>query len=80
MASLAAVLASLNDAILVDIVEANEFPEISMRYGIRGVPTSVLDESLSVVGAQPPQQFLATIKEHVESQQNASANLCEDSA
>lgn len=80
MASLAAVLASLNDAILVDIVEANEFPEISMRYGIRGVPTSVLDQSLSVVGAQPPQQFLSTIKGHVESQQNASANLGEDSA
>ena len=78
MASLAAVFASLNEGLLVDIVESNEFPEISNLYGIRGVPTSIIDQSVSVVGAQPPQQFLATIKEHIESKRSESPIEGED--
>jgi glutaredoxin-like protein len=35
----------------VDVVEASEFPALTQRYGIRGVPTTVIDDSIIQVGA-----------------------------
>ncbi len=65
MASLATALAMQNDKVTVDIVESNEFPHLSQRYGIRGVPTTIIDDSLQVVGAVPARSFLDSLKEHL---------------
>ena len=35
----------------VDVVEASEFPALVQRYGVRAVPTTVIDEKLVLPGA-----------------------------
>jgi thioredoxin-related protein len=48
--------------ILAEGVEAMEFPELSERYGVSGVPqTTINDGAGTVVGAVPEQNLLAEI-------------------
>ena len=42
-------------------VEANEFPELSARFGVQGVPRTVVNERGAFVGALPEQQFIETV-------------------
>jgi glutaredoxin-like protein len=39
--------------VTADMVEATEFPELSQRYGVMGVPRTVINESHHVEGAVP---------------------------
>ena len=41
-------------------VEANEFPELSRRFGVSGVPRTVINRSGAFVGALPEAQFVET--------------------
>ncbi len=45
------------------MVEASEFPQLSIRYGIRGVPQTVINETEMIVGAIPEKQFLEKLLE-----------------
>ena len=42
-------------------VEANEFPELSTRFGVQGVPRIVVNEREAFVGALPEPQFVQAI-------------------
>jgi len=42
-------------------VEANEFPELSTRFGVQGVPRIVVNEQGAFVGALPEPQFVQAI-------------------
>ena len=42
-------------------VEANEFPELSARFGVQGVPRTVVNERGAFVGALPEPQFVQAI-------------------
>ncbi len=42
-------------------VEANEFPELSRRFGVQGVPRTVVNRSGAFVGAVPEAQFVAAV-------------------
>jgi thioredoxin-like negative regulator of GroEL len=42
-------------------VEANEFPELSQRFGVQGVPRTVVNRMGAFVGALPEEQFLNSI-------------------
>ena len=45
-----------------EMVEAMEFPELSSRHGVSGVPqTTINDGAGHLVGAVPEQQLLAEI-------------------
>lgn len=44
--------------VTADVVEAQEFPELAARYGVRGVPKVVANERIEFVGAQPEARFL----------------------
>lgn len=46
-------------------IEANEFPELSQRYGVRGVPQTVVNGSGIFVGALPESRFLDQVLAHV---------------
>jgi predicted DsbA family dithiol-disulfide isomerase len=49
--------------IQAEMVEATEFPELSVRHGVRGVPqTTINDGEAHVVGAVPEQNLLAEIQ------------------
>lgn len=61
VASLAHKLAIENDLIKADVIDASEFPHLALRYGIMGVPKTVINEKVEFVGALPEDLFL----EHV---------------
>lgn len=42
-----------NEHIKADMVEAQEFPELAQRYGVFGVPRTVINEETHVEGAVP---------------------------
>ena len=48
-----------------DVIEAMEFPDLSRRYGVRGVPKIVVNERVEFVGALPEKEYLAHIQRAV---------------
>lgn len=46
-------LALANEHVRADMVEAQEFPELAQRYGVFGVPRTVINEETHVEGAVP---------------------------
>lgn len=55
-----------SEHITADVIEAMEFPELSRRYGVRGVPKIIINETTEFTGALPEAQYLAHIREAVE--------------
>jgi hypothetical protein len=61
--SLANRMALASEHVRALTVEANEFPELSRRFGVSGVPRTVINRSGAFVGALPEAQFVeATLK------------------
>jgi len=56
-------LAMLNPNITADMVEATEFPHLSMRYNVRGVPRTMIGEKHSIEGALPEPHFVQRVME-----------------
>ena len=54
-------LAIASDKISADMVEAIEFPQLANKYGVQGVPRSVINEPTHVEGALPEPLFLAHV-------------------
>jgi len=55
--------AYLNNRIKSDMVEATEFPHLSNKYSVRGVPRTVINEGTFIEGAAPEQMVLDKVKE-----------------
>jgi thioredoxin-like negative regulator of GroEL len=56
--SLANRMALASDHVRAVGVEANEFPELSQRFGVRSVPLTVVNQAGSFVGALPESAFV----------------------
>ncbi|MBN2495275.1 MAG: thioredoxin family protein [Deltaproteobacteria bacterium] len=56
-------LALMGKSIRADMVEISEFPHLAVKYGVQGVPHTVIEEVHSVVGAMPPAELFERIKE-----------------
>lgn len=56
-------LALESDLIRADMVEAIEFPHLSMKYQVQGVPRTVINEKVHIEGAVPEPMFMARFKE-----------------
>jgi glutaredoxin-like protein len=54
-------LAMLNENITADMVEATEFPHLSMKYNVRGVPRTVIGEDHAIEGALPEPNFVQKV-------------------
>jgi predicted DsbA family dithiol-disulfide isomerase len=39
-------------------VEATEFPDLARRYQVSGVPKTVVNEEVEILGALPPDAFV----------------------
>lgn len=50
-----------NDLVKTDVIEASEFPQLAVKYGVMGVPKIVINDKIEFVGAVPESTFL----EHV---------------
>lgn len=55
--------AYLNNKIKSDMVEATEFPHLSQKYNVRGVPRTVINENNFIEGAAPEQMVYEKVKE-----------------
>lgn len=47
--------------VTADVIEAIEFPHMSQKYSVRGVPKTVVNETGEMEGAYPEPQFLAAV-------------------
>jgi glutaredoxin-like protein len=59
-------LAQESPHIRADVVEAIEFPHLANRYGVRGVPMVVIDDTTSFVGNRPESFFVEQIMKATE--------------
>jgi predicted DsbA family dithiol-disulfide isomerase len=59
--SLANRMAIASPLVKARTIEANEFPDLSRRFGVQGVPQTVVDEKGVFVGALPEAQFVASV-------------------
>ena len=48
--------------VTADVIEATEFPDLARRYGVRGVPKIVVNETTEFVGALPETEYLAYVR------------------
>ncbi len=53
-----------NPFVTADMVEATEFPELSMRYNVRGVPRTMIGDEYHIEGALPENAFIPKIVEY----------------
>jgi len=58
-------MAMASDLVTADMVEATEFPQLSMKYSVMGVPRTVINESTHIEGAVPEPMLLDKMKEAV---------------
>jgi glutaredoxin-like protein len=58
MVSLAHQFAMENENITADMIEISEFPQLSIKYNVSGVPKTVINESVEVLGMQPEEEFV----------------------
>lgn len=56
-------LAMESDLIQGDMVEAIEFPHLSMKYQVQGVPRTVINETVHIEGAMPEAMVMARLQE-----------------
>jgi predicted DsbA family dithiol-disulfide isomerase len=43
----------VNPLITTEVIQADEFPEVSRRYEVSGVPKAVINDRIQFVGAAP---------------------------
>lgn len=60
---LAHTLAFYSDRITAEMIELSEFPHLAVKYGVQGVPRTVINEKWFVEGAAPEAILLEKIKE-----------------
>ena len=58
-------MAMASELVTADMVEANEFPHLSMKYNVMGVPRTVINEDTHVEGAVPEHMLLAKMQEAI---------------
>lgn len=58
-------LAIASDMVTADMVEAIEFPHLSQKYSVMGVPRSVINETVHQEGAAPEPMLVERLKEAV---------------
>ena len=59
--SLANRMALASAKVTARTIEANEFPDMTRRYGVQGVPRTVVNREGAFVGALPERQFVASV-------------------
>lgn len=50
-----------SDRVSADCVEATEFPQLVMRYQVRGVPRTVVNDAAYLDGALPEAGFIQAV-------------------
>jgi len=56
--SLAHEMAFANPNIIAYAVEATEYPDLARRYMVTGVPKTVINDTIEILGAVPQDEFV----------------------
>jgi hypothetical protein len=56
--SLAHEMAFANPNIIAYAVEATEYPDLARRYMVTGVPKTVINDTIEIMGAVPQDEFV----------------------
>jgi len=59
-------LAIENAHITADVVEVSEFIDLAQRYQVRGVPKTVVNDSIEFTGALPEPRFVQEVLKALE--------------
>jgi glutaredoxin-like protein len=59
--SLAHQFAMENQNIRSDMVEIAEFPQLAIKYNVMGVPKTVINETIELIGLQPEEELLRRV-------------------
>ena len=59
-------LAIENEHITADVVEVSEFIDMAQRYQVRGVPKTVVNDRIEIVGAVPEPRFIQEVMKAIE--------------
>ncbi len=51
-------MAAANQMITADAVEATEFIDLSRKYRVTGVPKTIVNETIEILGGLPEQDFV----------------------
>lgn len=47
--------------VIADMIEATEFPQLSQKYNVSGVPKTIINETVTIDGAVPEEMFLEQV-------------------
>jgi hypothetical protein len=56
-------MAAANPNITADAIEATEFMDLSRKYRVTGVPKTVVNETIEILGGLPEQEFVRAVLE-----------------
>jgi hypothetical protein len=59
-------MAIANSRIVADVVEVSEFMDLAGRYSVRGVPKTVINDTVEFLGNVPESTFLEHLKHALE--------------
>jgi hypothetical protein len=51
-------MAAANPNITADAIEATEFMDLSRKYRVTGVPKTIVNETIEILGGLPEQDFI----------------------
>lgn len=54
--------ALISDKVKADMIDAQAFPDVSVKYNVSSVPKIVMNETLELTGAQPEHTFLKYVQ------------------
>jgi predicted DsbA family dithiol-disulfide isomerase len=59
-------MAAANQNITADAIEATEFMELSRKYRVTGVPKTIVNETIEIMGGLPEQMFVRAVLQLAE--------------
>ena len=59
-------MAAANPLIVADAVKATEFMDLSRKYRVTGVPKTIVNETIEIMGGLPEQDFVRAALEMPE--------------
>ena len=59
-------MAMENPLIVADVIEVNEFQDLSERYQVRSVPKTVINDRIEFVGSLPEAKVLEALQHAID--------------
>ncbi|MCD4777040.1 MAG: thioredoxin family protein [Candidatus Aegiribacteria sp.] len=74
-AVLASRMARYSDKVKSEVIEANEFPELSTKFRVQGVPRTVINGKFYAEGSLPESMMIQALKKGLEADPSEETNL-----